>query len=396
MPVWSALGIAAALCFVRIPNARAQTITITNLWSISTSDGRAYVTSGTTERGIAYNPATGHVLLVSRAGSLQVVILNADTGAELGFLDTTGISGGTFVLSLIGVADDGAIYGANLSTSTTAPNFKIYRWASETATPTVAYGPGDPGNGVAMRWGDAFHVRGAGTTTQLIAAGSTSSLAAIFTTADGTNFTATTLTPVGISPTDLGRGLAFGTNNTFYGKQNGSALVRHMSFDLGNGTNGTATLITNLPVDAAAVGIGVDLADRLLSAVQTSNGTSPHNLIVYDISAPTAPALIGTLAFPGPFTANVNLVGASDIGGGRIFAVDTANGILAVRVVVSQAPGPIRAGLSGANVVLTWPGSALLQSSTNLANGFGDISNATSPYTNSITSAPQRFFRLRN
>src|SRR6266496_4029155 len=159
VPARLAFAITAFLCLVWIASAQAQTITISNLWSISTADGRTYVTGGTTERGIAYNPATGHVLLVSRAGGLQVVILNADTGAELGFLDTTGISGGTFILSLIGVADDGAIYGANLSTSTTAPNFTIYRWGSETEAPTVVYGPGDPGHGVVMRWGDAFNVR---------------------------------------------------------------------------------------------------------------------------------------------------------------------------------------------------------------------------------------------
>ena len=335
------MAITAILCSMGMGSARAQTITISNLWSISTADGRSYVTSGTTERGIAYNPVTGDVLLVSRAAGLQVAILSADTGAELGFLDTTGISGGTFVLSLIGVADDGAIYGANLSTSTTAPNFTIYRWGSETDTPTVVYGPGDPGHGVVRRWGDAFNLRGSGTNTQMIASGSSSDLAALFTTTDGTNFTATTLTPSGISSTDLGKGLAFGTNNTFYGKRSGSTSVRNMSFDLGNGTNGTATLITNIPIDSAAVGISVDITNRLLAAVQTTNGAAPpHNLLVYDISTPTTPVLIGTVAFPTPGAANGNIVGGTDIGGGRIFAVDTGNGIVAAQIVVSQAAIP--------------------------------------------------------
>ena len=339
-PARSAFAITLVCCTFWIARLQAQTITISNLWSISTADGRAYVTSGTTERGIAYNPMTGHVLLVSRAGALQVAILNGDTGAEIGFLDTTGISGGTFALSLIGVAEDGAVYGANLSTSTTAPNFTIYRWGSETDTPTVVYGPGDPGNGVVMRWGDAFNVRGSGTNTQMIASGSSSSLAALFTTADGTNFTATTLTPGGISSTDLGKGLAFGTNDTFYGKRSGSISVRNMSFDLGNGTNGTATLITNVPIDSAAVGISVDITNKLLTAVQTANATSPHNLLVYDISTPTAPVLIGTIAFPAPGTANGNIIGATDIGGGRIFAVDTGNGVVAAQIGVTEAAIP--------------------------------------------------------
>lgn len=339
-PARLAFPIAAVLFFVWIASTQAQTLTISNLWSISTAEGRSYVTSGTTERGIAYNPVTGHVLLVSRAGGLQVAILNGESGAEFGFLDTTGITGGTFVLSLIGVADDGAIYGANLSTSTTAPNFTIYRWGSETEAPTVVYGPGDPGNGVAVRWGDAFNVRGSGTNTQMIASGSTSALAALFTTTDGTNFTATTLTPGGISATDLGKGLVFGTNNTFYGKRNGSTSVRNMSFDLGNGINGTATLITNVPIESAAVGISVDITNRILTAVQTTNGPAPHDLLVYDIATPTSPVLIGTVAFPAPGTANGNFVGATDIGGGRIFAVDTGNGVVAAQIAVSQAPVP--------------------------------------------------------
>jgi len=255
-------------------------------------------------------------------------------------MDTTGISGGTFTLSLIGVADDGAIYGANLSTSTTTPNFTVYRWGSETDTPTVVYGPGDPGNGVIVRWGDAFNVRGAGTNTQLIASGSSASVAAVFTTTDGTNFTATTLAPSGVSTGDLGKGLAFGTNNTFYGKRNGSTSVRNMSFDLGNGVNGTASLITNVPVDSAAVGISVDITNKLLAGVQTANAATPQNLVVYDISSPAAPVLVGTIPFPAPGTANANVVGGTDIGGGRIFAVDTANGVVAAQIVVSQAAIP--------------------------------------------------------
>ena len=64
----TAFAITAVLFFVWIETTVAQTITISNLWSISTAAGRTYVTTNTTERGIAHNPATGHVLLVSRAG----------------------------------------------------------------------------------------------------------------------------------------------------------------------------------------------------------------------------------------------------------------------------------------------------------------------------------------
>src|SRR6185436_16143232 len=93
---------------------------ITTSWTIATNT-RPYVTSGVTERGIAYNPFTDHVLLVSRyQGNTfppHIAILGGATGADLGRMDTNGVFGGTFALSMIEVADDGAIYGGNLSGS---------------------------------------------------------------------------------------------------------------------------------------------------------------------------------------------------------------------------------------------------------------------------------------
>ena len=50
---------------------------------------------------------------------------------------------------------------------------------------------------------------------------------------------------------------------------------------------------------------------------------------------------------------------------------------------------------AGTNLVMQWNGSFTLQSSTNVAGAFADITNAVSPYTNT-TSAPQMFFRLRS
>ena len=92
----------------------AQTLNLINSWSIPTGV-RDYVTSGTTERGIAINPVNDHVYLVSRAGVLRTKVLEVATGAELlGDVYTEFIAGGTFPLSTIGVADDGVIYAANL------------------------------------------------------------------------------------------------------------------------------------------------------------------------------------------------------------------------------------------------------------------------------------------
>src|SRR5437870_793272 len=50
-----------------------------------------FLTTGNTERGLAFNPTTGHLLLVSRAGGNNIRILDATTGADLGALNTTGL-----------------------------------------------------------------------------------------------------------------------------------------------------------------------------------------------------------------------------------------------------------------------------------------------------------------
>jgi hypothetical protein len=45
-------------------------------------------------------------------------------------------------------------------------------------------------------------------------------------------------------------------------------------------------------------------------------------------------------------------------------------------------------------LVLFWNGSYTLQSATNVAGVYADVSGATSPYTNALTGTPQQFFRL--
>ena len=49
----------------------------------------------------------------------------------------------------------------------------------------------------------------------------------------------------------------------------------------------------------------------------------------------------------------------------------------------------------GTNLILNWSGSFFLQSATNVTGPYSDVSDATNPYTNSI-SGGQLFFRLRN
>lgn len=118
--------------------------------------------------GLAYNPATGHLLVLSRTGPNAIYILNSATGAQLGSLDMTGVSGGTIAALRVCVTDDGVIYMNNLVTNA---NLKIYRWANESAAPTVAF---DQNISVA-RIGDDMDVTGTGNGTKILITNATNS-----------------------------------------------------------------------------------------------------------------------------------------------------------------------------------------------------------------------------
>jgi hypothetical protein len=317
-------------------SAGAQLITITNLWNISTADGRSYVTANPsatyTERGVAYNPLNNHAYIVSRQGSLKVAILDGDTGAELGFLNVAGISGGTFALSTISVADDGAIYAANLTTGSSGSPFRIYRWADETSTPVAVYAL-NPSNGANNnRYGESFDARGSGTNTELIASANGAPIVAIFRPTDESmaSFTSTRIDVSGIGAADLTKGIGFGPTNTFFGKNSGVTSLRHCIYDL---TLGTASLLASYTLVSGVAPIDADPVHNLIAGVESANALTPHNLRVYDLSSGSAVQIYQT-NFPAPAANNGNIVGQAQISGDRIFAIDTQNGVVMCKILV--------------------------------------------------------------
>ena len=141
-------------------------------------------------RGMGYNPVTDHLLVASRTGGTLVHIIDASSGGNVGTLDMTGVSGGTFPINKVVVDDDGIIYVANLTVGGTG--YKVYRWADESAVPTVAFS-GD----FSYRTGDAMGIYGSGIETVLYASGASSTEVAVLRTTDGLTFTAGTPVTVG-------------------------------------------------------------------------------------------------------------------------------------------------------------------------------------------------------
>lgn len=355
LPAFCALFFAALTAGV---HAQTPSPVFSNVWNLATGV-RSYVTTGGTERGITVNPATGHVLLVSRTTSPPTIkVLDGNTGADLGSLNNSGISGGTFTLNQIGVSSDGVIYAANLS-ATTPPVYKIYRWDHEDTTGAVtpvAVWNGTPGTGTG-RYGDSFAVGGNGTNTVIVGSGSSNPNLSIFTFADNNAYINGTLTSTEIPLStaslgagEAGKGLSVGLNNSIYARNSSGSSMHHLGFNL---ANSTLSLIENITVDATTAPISVDNVGHFLVSMTVANNTttSSHLFKIWDISNPASPLVLVSTNDPSPITADSNVTGEAGNDGTHYVGIEAANGIVAYKLIgyVTNLPPT----LSGQPVGLT-------------------------------------------
>jgi hypothetical protein len=327
--------------------------TITNTFILANDGANNYT------RGMAYNPVTGHLLVVSRTpvpnygtnfyGTNAIYILNATNGAVLGQLayNTSVINGGNFPVNMVGVTDDGVIYVGNLTAASGNGPFRLYRWADESSSPTMAYS-GDPSGGFLygsspQRYGDSIALRGTGANTQILL-GTPNQTLALLTTTDGVNFAATRFITSTMAIGDSYKGLAWGPGNTCYVKQS-TGHLRLLNLDP---SLSIATVITNIalptntsltmPVVAGNGGpIAVDLSRNLMAVIDTTI----HKLLLYDISDPSNPIQQGTAtSFPAA-NANGNAVGSVALLNGLLFALEPNNGIVGYSLSQTTLPAKI-------------------------------------------------------
>lgn len=152
-----AVGLLLAATLTLPFTAQAQT-ELTTQWVLS-AGAKSFFQADNNVRGGAFNPETGNVYVVSRTGGLKVVILDGATGDSTGVLDVTGISGGLFPLTKMGVDATGRIYGVNLTLNSSTAGVKIYAWENETSTPTLIIDDALAST-AGVRFGDGFSVYG--------------------------------------------------------------------------------------------------------------------------------------------------------------------------------------------------------------------------------------------
>ncbi len=334
---------AFALCVAVAPTALGQL----ELAPLTSFGGDGWLAPGesdfndqtnATVRGIAYNPMTNNVYVVDRDGGLNIEVRNGDTGALVDTLDTTGITGGTFTGNMIGVGGDGAIYMGNL---VVGDGFKVYRWADESSAPTVAF---DDLTG-RDRTGDSFAVLGSGADTQIVSSGGSGDNGFFhLTTADGTSFTGSNVTPTSGPANGAFRlGIDFANEDNVIGTQAGAVL----SLAPTAGGDGQ-TFALNA---ASETIIGHYIPGNVLVTVDFNS----NDVRLYDssdLSALTSTGFLDLENLTDAVVSNGNGVGEVALGEGpdgvlRVYALNANNGIQAFQVI----PEPASLALLGLGAV---------------------------------------------
>lgn len=372
---------------------------LTQCWQLAPGS-RAYLTEGDAQRGLAFDVLKNQLYLATRSPAASIQVLNATTGAHLHELDTSTISGGTFVLSHVGVGSDGRIYAANLADGGT---FKIYRWMDDT--------PGVPpeeifASSLTGRIGDTFAVRGSGNNTEIIAGTRTGDSFVLFKFDVNGSLLSYPLTVAGAANGAFGLGIAFGQGNTVWGKNSGSGL-----------TLATFTMVPPVEPETpptytaaltATLGTGAIPSSGGAIAVDPVNGCLAHihvadsdNVRLYRLPQPfpdPAPATLSLLdqEFFSTDNANANGTGQLVFGGDKLIALNTNNGLACYTVAKPTFVQPEITDViySGTDVTFTLKGAAgrtyVIERSTQLtpANTWtadGTVTLATD--TQSVTRA---------
>jgi hypothetical protein len=363
---------------------------VTPWWSLAADNSQPWLDTSYNTRGLAYDSLSG-TLLVAEHLTQNIYALSPTNGAYLYNLTTpnTGLpEGSIFNLGQIGVADDGVLYACNVSSynptnSTAIPgatDFAITSF-SHVSDPTGAnpytlypaftgdpgaYAPASPGATSGDRWGDSMAVRGAGTNTQILlgsyetvggglyGSGSGTNVA-ILTTADGANFTATTVSVTNAPDGFAYLGVAWGAGNTFWAKSPGYDL-RQVQFDL---TTGLGTVILDFPATASAgslesvAGIGLDVSNNILAGVNLDD--TPNDLELFQIPTQGQPPQPYFQAFFPVYNANYNGNAATVVKFPYIFSLDANNGIIALQYGIPLLPFALANSTANRSGLLTWP-----------------------------------------
>jgi hypothetical protein len=294
-----------------------------------------------TERSIGYNPDSDHLYVPTRGNGIGVMILDARTGTQVGFLDTTGIGGGDLAINNVAVSRDGTIYAGNVTVNATTKTFKLYSWTDELAFPQVVY-DGTPID--AARVGDTLDVIGAGASARLVAGYSNTTVG--YTVINPNTGIATHVDVPGTVAGDFRLGITFAEDENHVWGSQGAAGIRRTKTD---GTLlGTTAHVdgTERPMDFI-VFKGIPLLATIEAG--STGATLDNDVRIFDMTDPAAPVLLSTvnLTTSEPYRTGAPAQGTGSVVWGAVdevnstltlYALGTNNGIQAFIVTIPE-PG---------------------------------------------------------
>jgi len=356
---------------------------MTPAWTLA-NGSRPYLANDNNTRSIACSPLTGNLLVASRSGNSNAIyVLDGNTGAFLHTLEPPAerFTGGTLVLNQVAVANDGTVYAGNLTTDGATTDFKLYQWFGDYAgEPGFLLWHGNPAGNpdVHLRWGDAITVGGEAGASEVLVSSSGTLLAII------TDFPSLLTVDVTNAPaTGFRLGLA-AANKSVWGKMTGLPLLQSQIDE--NSFSGTVlNSFTGLGTMSA---VGVNAAGTLLGGIFVDN---PDHLRLFDISTPGSITALDTELFPS-VNANVNATGAVAFGNGKVYALDSNNGLIAMNLNADCLPDRLAIEPSGTDVILRWNRATYrLEGTATLGSGWATIAGS-SPKT--LPATGNQFFRL--
>lgn len=351
-----------AVVLATIASASFAQVDIEPTWKISGSAGTGSLTyawfpsTGDVARGMAYNAATGNLLVASRGNSAtQIYRLNAADGTERtpntvpapagGF---TG--GGGNALNKVAATSDGVIFACNLDT---AQGFKIYRAADETSQFVAVYTQNATADPASLREGDDFIVRRIDANTiEAVASGTTSNLVVYTSTDNGLTFSSRSVIAITGSTLSTASHVRFdpvNPNTTLWARSSsvnqllqinrstGAATLfndnqaARQPFDVRVDSNNAAQRLYTIGIGSSSAGSG-DLS-------ATVRSTAAPQTVIANLRRQSAGAITG-----GNNVANGNGAGDIIIVGGTTYTLYTNNSIAA------YANTPLPVSVSGFSI----------------------------------------------
>jgi hypothetical protein len=383
-------------------------VVVTQLWTLPAGSLGFLDASSYNTRGLAYDTNSGTLLV---ADHNNIHLLASTNGSYLGDLNTVGIFNGGlngWLFDQVGVADDGTLYAGNLVLS--GSGFSIVSWPAGygAGSPATGYAFGggtgaDPGSGSGERWGDTMDVRGSGVNTEILIGSYGGTNAVLFTTTDGSSFTANLIAITNVPAGFGGQGIAFADGDSFYTKSPGY-LLRKVAFNRTTWTGGTSLVYSSMP--SLFDGIGVDASANILGGVNFSD--TPNDLQLYLLSGNVNSPSLFDQAFFGSNNVNSQQNAVTTLKGGLGFSLDVNNGITAVSYGIPSAPAVTLVSISYAPgaVTLNWNNAFnthgyQVQYKDNLLDivwtnvGAPVIATgATASYTDTTATGATRFYRV--